>query len=438
MLNITRTVGFDFGTHQTKLCVENKVGAELNYEFFKFCDANGKEQYTLPSIIREDANGHLTYGYLPVKAVGRMAKIVNEMKSFFGSSTKQQQGEIIRNFKQAVFTNVNNGMDRMDAVNYSIWYIANILFDLEEKYGRDFAIQMGVPSDGEHLNQQKQLAVRILLSAYRLVEEEFENDKERFLSSTVADLKSRTEFVVYSKDLKEDLSILVFPEAYACLMPLIKSAKIATGMSLMVDIGGGTTDISFFTIKNGKPQVYDFYSIDKGLNYLADAESMSGDRTDSNVRSASEIKEDRKTVLEKDVLGVCNKLKIRLYDEFNKKTGLSKQKLTDALKSRPLIYTGGGSTFQILRMAYSDFEDIIQISDSEWRSESIREMDNFKTLGLCPILSTAYGLSINVPDDNICCESFEDIFSGLRNKTEEDEIEYAHEKFSFADDRDAW
>lgn len=74
---------------------------------------------------------------------------------------------------------------------------------------------------------------------------------------------------------------------------------------------------------DGKPQVYDFYSIDKGLNYLADAESMSGDRTDSNVRSASEIKEDRKSVFEKDVLGICNKLKIRLYDEFNKKTGLS-------------------------------------------------------------------------------------------------------------------
>ena len=302
---MTRTVGFDFGTHQSKICVEERISSNVSsYEFFKFRDANGKEQYTLPSIIREDANGHLTYGYLPVKAVGRMAKIVNEMKSFFGSSTKQQQGEIIRNFKQAVFTNVNNGMDRMDAVNYSIWYIANILFDLEEKYGRDFAIQMGVPSDGERLNQQKQLAVRILLSAYRLVEEEFENDKERFLLSTVSELKSRTVFV----DLKEDLSILVFPEAYACLMPLIKSAKIATGMSLMVDIGGGTTDISFFTIMDGKPQVYDFYSIDKGLNYLADAESMSGDRTDSNVRSASEIKEDRKSVFEKDVLGVCNEL----------------------------------------------------------------------------------------------------------------------------------
>lgn len=89
-------------------------------------------------------------------------------------------------------------------------------------------------------------------------------------------------------------------------------------------------------------------------------------------------------------------------------------------------------------MAYSDFEDIIQISDSEWRSESIRGMDNFKTLGLCPILSTAYGLSINVPDDNIYSKPLKDIFSGLRDQTKENESEQTDEKFNYGDDRDAW
>ena len=45
-------------------------------------------------------------------------------------------------------------------------------------------------------------------------------------------------------------------------------------MSLMIDIGGGTTDISFFTIEDNKPQVYDFYSINKGLNYLTGANDV--------------------------------------------------------------------------------------------------------------------------------------------------------------------
>ena len=35
------TVGLDFGTHQSKLCIESKEGAELCYEFFMFKDADG-------------------------------------------------------------------------------------------------------------------------------------------------------------------------------------------------------------------------------------------------------------------------------------------------------------------------------------------------------------------------------------------------------------
>ena len=33
------TVGLDFGTHQTKVCIEDKEGVELNYSFMKFFDA---------------------------------------------------------------------------------------------------------------------------------------------------------------------------------------------------------------------------------------------------------------------------------------------------------------------------------------------------------------------------------------------------------------
>ena len=30
------TVGLDFGTHQSKVCIERKEGAEQSYEFFMF------------------------------------------------------------------------------------------------------------------------------------------------------------------------------------------------------------------------------------------------------------------------------------------------------------------------------------------------------------------------------------------------------------------
>lgn len=420
-----RTVGLDFGTHQSKVCVETKEGAELNYEFFMFKDAQGKEQYTLPSIINRDRQGFLTYGYVP----------------------RNKRGQIIRYFKQATFTDVGHGMDSAAAIYYSIWYIAFILFDLEDKYGQDFAIQMGVPSDGERLNQRRQHAVRILLSAYHLVEEVFQNDKEKFLNTKFEELVALTEFLPYSKDKKEEYSILVFPEAYACLMPLIKSAKIATGMSLMVDIGGGTTDISFFTIEHNKPQVYTFYSIDKGLNYLTDADRADKDRKDSNVHDASEILSDRRKNFEVEVNRICYNLLQRLIVEFKKQCHLPQKNLTDALKSRPIIYTGGGSTFSSMRSAHGGFRDVLHISNKEWRTEAVIDMNRINMMSLCPILSTAYGLSISVADDKIKTKPFRDIFKHIRGVGAENQ----HKKnkpnsnfgkalggFNYADDWDAW
>lgn len=391
------TVGLDFGTHQTKVCVESKEGVELSYDFFKFADEKGKLQYTLPSIIQIDHNGNMAYGYIP----------------------ENRKGQIIRYFKQATFTKVNMGQSKKEATCFSIWYLAYILFDLEEKYGTEFVIQMGVPTDSGHYESQKQLAVSILASAYKLVEEVFENDKILFLNCKALDLLEKTDIVPYSKNIKEEYGMLVFPEAYACLMPLISSSKIATGMSLMVDIGGGTTDISFFTINNNKPQVFDFMSVDKGLNFLIDVESMLNNRLDSNVKDASEIKEDRKNIFQHEVKRLCVNLIGRLRGEFGRQCSMRIDRLMEALEKRPIIYTGGGSTFSILRTPYIGFKDIIHISEREWRVKAIKEIVTIKALNLCPILSTAYGLSISVANDDIQCEPFSDVFKSVRGYKEE-------------------
>ena len=418
------TIGLDFGTHQTKVCAEYKNGVELNYTFFTFLDSTGKQQYTLPSIIHRRPDGRMDYGYIPANS----------------------NGEIIRYFKQATFTSSNIGLKQADAMYYSVWYLAFILFDLEEKYGTEFTIQMGVPTDGSRLTHQKQLAVRLLAAAYKLVEEVFENDKQAFLDKTWGELWDMTKIPDYSINLKEEYGILVFPEAYACLMPLISSSKVTSGMSLMVDIGGGTTDISFFTIIDHKPRVYDFTSVNKGLNYLTLAERRVRDtRTDSNIKISSEIDKTRKGDFTNSVNQVCVNLINKLRSEFKRQCNLRVERLMDALKTRPIIYTGGGSTFHELRKGYGGFKDVIHISQKEWRTKAIIDMKKIEILGLCPILSTAYGLSISVPDDNIKCSPFRDIFESIRGLEEENSkktVDFnfgsAYGGFNYADDWDAW
>lgn len=412
------TVGLDFGTHQTKVCVETKNGVELDYTFFKFLDTNGTLQYTLPSIIFVDESGYISYGYVP----------------------HNNNGRIIRYFKQSAFTTISNGIPKGNAIYFSTWYIASILFDLEEKYGQEFTIQMGVPSDSERLSARKELAVCILASAYNLVENVFKNNKRKFLKTTIKELVDITTILPYSDELKEEFGVLVFPEAYACLMPLISSSKISTGMSLIVDIGGGTTDISFFTIekskrtKENRPQVYDFQSIDKGLNFLTDAHNSPDKGLDSNVEDASEICLIRQEILENEVKTHCGNLVQRLYKEFTKQCNLPTSALNSALLSRPIIYTGGGSTFNVLRTECLEFKDIIHISDKEWRKKSVSELETIRSLDLCPILSTSYGLSISVIDDNIECKPFDDIFKHIRGIGSDKETS---DVFSYTDDYSA-
>lgn len=384
------TIGLDFGTHQSKICIEDKKGVELSYSFFQFSDTHGEKQYTLPSIIRIKPDSKLEYGYLKDNG----------------------EGKIIRYFKQATFCTQNSAnLSENEGKLFSIWYLANILFDLEEIYGKEFAVQMGVPTDTANLQRVKAIAVEILGSAYYLVEDVYKNNKEKFLNTTYEELVEKTTLIPYSKEeLKDKYEMLVFPEAYACLMPLVKSSKIAGGMSLMVDIGGGTTDISFFTIENSGPQVYAFYSINKGLNFLIDAENKDIAHLDSNVKSEQEIHPTRRDIFCNSINAICQNLIGKLQQHFKKQTKLPVHRLMDALKTRPIIYTGGGSTFPSLRERHAGFIDKIHISEKEWRTKSVKDLDIIIKQELCPILSTAYGLSISITNDDIECHPLPDIF----------------------------
>lgn len=408
------TVGLDFGTHQTKVCIEDKQGAETHYKFQKFEDLNGKLFYTLPSVIYIDEDHKLHYGFEP----------------------KNKQCTVIRYFKQAVFRNSDsNSMKLWEAAFYSIWYLAYILFELEKRYGQSFTIQMGAPTDSARLNDAKAIAVSVVVSAYRLVEDVFKNDKDVFLNCDYDTLIEKTEVIRYSDSIKKKYGLLVFPEAYACLKPMVGRGKVSTGMSLIIDIGGGTTDISFFTIENDIPQVYDFFSLDKGLNFLTGIDAKSSDTPPSPW-----IIQQRAKSLYGDILRMCINLDERLGIEFKSQTNLEISRLRNALKNRPLIYTGGGSTFNELLKPYQEFKEIHTISYDNWKSKLFEDDELFSNRALCPVLSTAYGLSISVATDEITQKPFRDIFELCRGAKEESEKNFgkALGGFEYSTDWDAW
>ena len=508
------TVGLDFGTHQTKICIEDTADKQNpNYTFWKFKDTSGKTQYVCPSVVQLNDDNTLSYGYvsdenckkglhieyaepfepqvrepeliLPASPIYYIAPEMNEqdlsaeevveyrrIKSQIAKTNKflesnhralcrlitKRYKEEMHNytstlneyqaeyatwmekmttpipiryfyFKQAVFSTFEWKYKDVSPMLLSIWYIANIIFDLEREYGQNFAIQMGVPTGAKDLNKKKEIATSVLLSAYRLVEDVFNGDKEAFLKSTIDELLARTDIVPFSDSKKQEYGILIFPEAYAGLRMMTARRKIVHGMNLNVDIGGGTTDISFFTIDNDKPHIYRYESIAKGINWILQEafgeNAILKNRAYLDVESAS--KEYRQKVsnamskYNQSVASVHANIVKMLWNEWIEKMGTStKSHLTAALQNRPIIYMGGGSTYSKLKKEVGCFTDVHIVNDEFWSGIQIENVGD-----LYPVLNTALGLSIGEVDDKIEIYSINQLWDGVSsNGFEDDKIDY--------------
>lgn len=506
-------IGLDFGTHQTKVCINDDSNPNGHvYSFWKFHTPDG-DMYALPSVVSVNHDDTLTYGYvdkdhskklvagsepepkkptiaepvftfseaepvlsLPPKPKRQVSDWKDQLWALIGGKDeatiqwekececarhaydrkyrlwkshyenaereyKEQlteyqyvwaeynkayaawetrmkpQAVVFRYFKQATFSNVKwNHFISKDLL--SIWYLSYILFDLEARYGQDFSIQMGFPTDASRCNARRAHAYRLLLSAYRLVENEFENDKNAFLASTYQDLIKRTLIVQPNKENIKSYGLLAIPEACASLMPITNKGKISYGISLIVDIGGGTTDISLFCLKGNEPQIYGYYSVDIGINYLVEyatarEDVFSRENMLTQISYNSLTSEQRKRANERfnqAVTAEVNNIGHKLQKEFEY-IGLPLSRLSDALKDRTIVYSGGGSTSDELCGGIRCFTDVKKVSSDIWRGYMIENEMEVKSLA--HILTTALGLAVPRLDENIPVFPIGDIFKHL-------------------------
>ena len=327
-------IGLDFGTHQTKICVcriPDEGHGIPEYEFFKFEDQKEEEQFFLPSVVQINKDDTVSYGYVdpemekeslpfprleviqPIgeidiqeeaekilekysgggpydeEGLGAISKMLSlkygiDKESYEEKKAKAQakyredvaeynrERNLFRYFKQATFAEYP-WESKYSSKLLCVWYIAYVIFLLEERYPDGFYINMGIPTDDKSFHQKRELGTSILLSAFHLVEDVYENNIRAFLNEKVRELVIKTDILNYSEDEKDSYLINIFPEAYASLIGLTSRGKLSEGMSINADIGGGTTDISFFIVKDRIPQIYKYWSIPRGLNYIAE---MSG------------------------------------------------------------------------------------------------------------------------------------------------------------------
>ena len=466
-------IGLDFGTHQTKICIQrvpDEGHGVPEYEFFKFADQNGVEQYFLPSVVQINKDDTLSYGYVDPKdektgfplpkmeiikrwdasridedaealyekysmpyedkeasmnAIVKMLKVKYEIDdgrfneriaAAHAKYDKEMEAynherNLFRNFKQATFAEYP-WVGKFDSDILCVWYLAYVFFLLEDVYPDGFAINMGVPTDDKTYKEKRELGTRILLSAIHLVEEVYSNDLRKFLNEKVDDLVKKTEILSFSEDDKESYMINIFPEAYASLIGLTSRGKLSEGMSLNADIGGGTTDISFFIVRNKIPKIYKYWSIPRGLNYIAEMSGFGYSEKDF-INNASQEIIDKFNRKKDEIVYILTKNLIDLVRAH----GIFKSNLLDALKDRILVYNGGGSTYPEISNPIYLFTDV-KVADAElWAEEIVK--DKSKVSKLFNLLTTAYGLSVSENDSDVVLCDFDSLLASYYNSGKE-------------------
>lgn len=521
------TVGLDFGTHQTKVCIENATNpAQKIYEFIEFDDLQGGKSVLLPSIVQINVDDTLSYGFVndtkcktisfsttPKPSLENTEEIKLQLPrqpekltypprpkraALKGHSLKEQlifqknfdeyclgwtnkvlqveeenrkrfeewelectalkndydydleeyylekrikqrrfevalnkwrednlpRKQIFRYFKLATFSKQHWQYDIKPEI-ISVWYLTFVLLKIQEKFGDDFYTQMGVPYSIDHheADQQKSTAYKILIASNYLISEY--KTLDRFLKTKYQELLKNTELFDFTNNDINSYGINVMPEAFAGLTAITQQGKLNRGMHLLSDIGGGTTDIAFFTItKELLPNIHAVISFPHGLNYIFEEHQKTNSTL--SVAELQQLFRNSQQEFDNAVSLYHIQLKertIKMIQQIEKQFIIRQSthkweigKLRDALANRPVVYCGGGSMYDKMRIPLYYFTDE-KLIDQELISIPYLKNKNIDS-SLFTILATSYGLSIPL-EYEIHMTPIENVFEHLPAKESE-------------------
>lgn len=240
------TVGIDFGQAFTKVCIENEVRGVKHHKMLSFesCD----NPYCLPSQVHICSDMTISYG--KKLEDGEWGTVINSIGHF--------KNEPVR----------NDDWKGLYPQSYVVvWFLTYVLFSIKEHCAStDFQIQVGVKADKKSFDNKKKEMTKVILSSLKLMKEAYNNDFDKFKKAKAYELVSSTKFVEYSEALKLDNGIFVLPESYASIYALTQMRRFDPGVHLHVDIGYTKSQLSFFEIYQGMPNLINIVTINQGTH----------------------------------------------------------------------------------------------------------------------------------------------------------------------------
>jgi hypothetical protein len=269
-------IGLDFGTNQTKACIL-KIGTNEVREFFKFENSN----YFLPSRVGIKKNGKVVYGEFD-------SSDLQADLAYFKIASAEDEEFLVQTDPLGVDKSVSySGFDYHGYTPefLSVIFITNILYLIKAFYNErtpgiekkssfklgsllgngkkkkikhSFSVKLGIPTEwSQKTNMRRKRKFESIL----LIAEELQRHytKEEFAEKNVEELKYKVALIygeiienVHDKEefdqLLNQYRISVFPETAAGLNFIIASGQLKPGPYTALDIGAGSTDISYFLL----------------------------------------------------------------------------------------------------------------------------------------------------------------------------------------------
>ena len=190
----------------------------------------------------------------------------------------------------------------------------------------------------------------------------------------------------------------------------------------MIDIGGGTTDVAFFTLtENHLPNIHSVISFPKGLNFVFEKYILQNKELSiSDVQDIFFAEKAKKSLFREEINEYQNHLRKEvgnMVKSIESSFTLSKSihgrhisEIRETLKKRPVVFCGGGSLYKTMRISVLNFTDKKLINENLLNIPTILNQNIEEKL--FAILATSYGLSIPL-ENEICLTPIEKVFSHL-------------------------
>jgi hypothetical protein len=377
-------IGLDFGTYQTKACVFDLKNN--THEFFYF--ASSKSYFHL-SRVGKKSDGTFEYGSLKSGS--------SKKNYFYFKIAAAEDSEFIR---ETLYDKNDSSIKLSTADEFkeyspellSTLYITFIIFTIKEAYQKKapkqyvpgallknslgntaknktelkFTIQMGIPTEWSQIKnlKRKKKFEKILMTSQFLQQKHkklsfFLKTPIKTLVSDFNDLKKSIISISEEEHEKQlnSLGISVYPETAAGLAFITKTKQLLPGYYTIMDIGGGSTDISFFNL-----------NAERNIRYLASESYLVASNNvyacykngTNSIKEIHKSQEKINNLIETNTWNKNEKVKVALeevkkaleklcYKLFNKRVyWYHKGKMVEKFNEQPIILYGGGARLPLI------------------------------------------------------------------------------------------